>query len=204
MRTILRLVVPRIIGVVDQDDALALEQIAHRVQLQLHPKIAHPLLRLNERAPHVVVADEPEVEGDPTLRRVSQGRRHAGVGNRHDQVGVDRRLARQAASHLLPAGLHPAAKDPAVGPGEVHMLEDAACLPHAGCILHRGDALAGHHHHFAWPHVALVLGAQQIKGAGLRGEDHRVRTIGIADAAHGERPEAIADRGRQRCGRASS
>src|SRR3954454_2391924 len=37
-------------GVIDKNDALAGEQIAYRVELQLHAKVAHALLRLNESA----------------------------------------------------------------------------------------------------------------------------------------------------------
>src|SRR5271156_5743365 len=95
-------------GVVDQNDALALKQIAHRIQLELYPEVAHALLRLNERAPHIVVADETEVERDSTLRRISQGGRNSGVWYRYDQVGIDRRFNGQATAHLLAAGLYPA------------------------------------------------------------------------------------------------
>src|ERR1700689_5075713 len=111
-------------GVVDQNNALALKQIAHRIQLELDPKVAHALLRLNERAPHIVVADEPEVERDSTLRRVSQSGRDSRVWYRHDQVGIDGRFNGQATAHLLAAGLYPATEDSAIRPGEIHVLEN--------------------------------------------------------------------------------
>ncbi len=56
--------------VVDQDNALAFKQRPHRVQLHAHAEVAHPLLRLNKRAPYIVVADQPEVERNPALRRI--------------------------------------------------------------------------------------------------------------------------------------
>ncbi len=61
----------------------------------------------------------------------------------------------------------------------------------------RRDAVAGYHHHFAWPHIALIFGAQQIEGAGLRSEDYRVGSVGIDDAAHGKRPKAMRIAGRE-------
>ena len=70
------------------------------------------------------------------------------------------------------------------------MFEDAARLRDAGGVLAAGDAVFGDHDEFAGEHVALVLGAQQVEGAGLGGEDDGVGAVGIADAAHGERPEA--------------
>jgi len=46
--------------VVDEHDALILEQAANRVQLYLDAEVANRLRRLDEGAAHVVVADEPE------------------------------------------------------------------------------------------------------------------------------------------------
>ena len=61
--------------VVDQHDALALDDLAHRVQLDLDAEVADRLLGLDERAPDVVVADEAEPEGDARLLRVARGPR---------------------------------------------------------------------------------------------------------------------------------
>ena len=44
--------------VVDQHDALALEHLAHRVELELDAEVPDRLLRLDEGAPDVVVADQ--------------------------------------------------------------------------------------------------------------------------------------------------
>jgi hypothetical protein len=35
--------------------------MAHRIQLQLHAEVAHPLLRLDEGAANVVVADQSKL-----------------------------------------------------------------------------------------------------------------------------------------------
>ena len=64
-------------GVVDQDDALAFEQIAHRVELEPHAEVADALLRLDEGAAHIVVADQSHAERQARLFRVTHGSRHA-------------------------------------------------------------------------------------------------------------------------------
>src|SRR6266705_2082594 len=45
-------------GVVHHHDLLPLQHLAHRIELDLHPGGASRLHRLNERAAHVVVADQ--------------------------------------------------------------------------------------------------------------------------------------------------
>ena len=57
-------------------------------------------------------------------------------------------------------------------------------------ILAAGDAVFSDHDQFAGQNVAHELGAQQVEGAGFAGEDDGVGTVGIFDAAHGERAEA--------------
>ena len=52
-----------------------------------------------------------------------------------------------------------------------------------------GDAVLGDHDQFAGEDVALVFGAEEVEGAGFRGEDDGVWAVGVADAAHGERAE---------------
>src|ERR1017187_5854461 len=76
------------------------------------------------------------------------------------------------------------------GAGEVDVLEDATGLREAGGVLAAGDAVFGDHDQFAGENVALVFGAEQVKGAGFGGKDDGVRPVEVADAAHGERAEA--------------
>ena len=85
-------------GVINQDDALAVEYAAHRVELELDAEVAHPLLRLDEGAADVVTADQPDAERQPAFAGVADGGGHTGVGHGHDDVGVHRRLARQLAA----------------------------------------------------------------------------------------------------------
>ena len=102
--------------------------MAHRIQLELHAEVAHPLLRLDEGAAHVVVADQSKLDRDAALLREAHGRGHAGVGHRNNDVGVHRRFQRKLPAHGVARRLHGASEDNAVGTREVHMLEDAARL----------------------------------------------------------------------------
>ena len=131
MRTILRLVVPRMMESSTRMMRLPVEQIAHRVELELDAEVAHALFGLDEGAADVVVADEAEVERDAAFGSVAERGGHAGVRHGHNEIGGHARFAGKLAAHLFAALLHPAAKDAAVGPGEVDMLEDAAGLREA-------------------------------------------------------------------------
>src|SRR5262249_8948729 len=146
-------------GIVDEDDAPAFQQIAYRVELELHAEVTDPLLRFNERPADVVIADQTESKGDAALGGVSNGRRNAGVGNRNHQIGRYSRFARELATHLFTALLHPAVENLAVGAGKVDVLENAARLRNTSRVSPRGDAVGGHHDQFAGLDVALELGA---------------------------------------------
>ncbi len=50
-------------GVINQDDPLSGEKTAHWIQLELYAEVAHTLLRLNEGAADIVIADQPKAEG---------------------------------------------------------------------------------------------------------------------------------------------
>ena len=91
--TILTEVVPRTMRVVDQHDALAVDHRAVGAVLEPHAKGADVLRRLDEGAADIVVADDAELVRDARRLRVADRRRHAGIGHRHDDVGVGRGLA---------------------------------------------------------------------------------------------------------------
>ena len=75
-------------GIVHQHHALAFQQMPHRVQLQLHAEIADGLRGLDERAAHVVIADQRLAERHARFGRIADGRRHARVRHRHHHVGL--------------------------------------------------------------------------------------------------------------------
>ncbi len=55
---------PRTIEIVDQHDALALDELAVGVVLALDARVARAVGRLDERAPDIVRADDAELERD--------------------------------------------------------------------------------------------------------------------------------------------
>src|SRR6266542_3689715 len=58
--------------VVHEDDPLALDHLADRIQLHLDAEVADGLFRLDEGPADVVVSDEPESERDPRLACVTE------------------------------------------------------------------------------------------------------------------------------------
>ncbi len=179
-------------GVVDQDDTLAFEQRADGVELHADAEVAHTLLGLNKGAADVVVADEAEVEGDAGFGGVAQGGGDAGVGHGDDEVGGDGGLAGELATHLIARLLDGAAEDAGVGAGEVDVLEDAGRLGGVAVEEAAGDAVFGDHDELAGLDVALVLGMEEVEGAGFAGEDEGVwSAVGAGDAAHGKGAEAV-------------
>jgi hypothetical protein len=81
-------------AVVDKDDALALDQGAIGIVLEFDAEVADVLARLDEGPSDIVGADDAQFERDLRFLAEAKCRRNAGVGNGHDKVGVDRRLAR--------------------------------------------------------------------------------------------------------------
>ena len=171
--------------VVYDDDLLPLEHFAHRVELDLDLGAADLLRRMNERAPDVVVADQRVLELQPRLFRITQRHGIGGIGHREHTVGARGGvLARQLASQRPAHAVHRAAEDGAVGPGEVHQLEDAA-MHRLG--RQRGEPLhlpVADAHEIAGLQLAHRLGADQVERARLRG--HHVPR---AEATQPQRPE---------------
>src|SRR6185369_14534644 len=87
--------------IVDQDDAFAIDQIAHRIEFDAYTKRTDRLPRLDECATDVVITHEPETKTQSTLRRVTDRRRHARVRHGHYDVSISRLFDREPASHLV-------------------------------------------------------------------------------------------------------
>ena len=111
--------------VVDDDDALALDVLAQRIELDAHAAAALLLARLDERAADVTVLHEPVAVRDARLARVALRGGHSGLGHRHHHVGNARRLARELLAHALARGVHALAVELRVGARDVDELEDA-------------------------------------------------------------------------------
>ena len=92
--------------VVDDDQPLAADDVAQRVELEPDAELADGLAGLDEGAADVGVLDQALAVGDAGLLRVADRGRGARLGRRDDQVGLDRVLARQPAAHLDPGLVH--------------------------------------------------------------------------------------------------
>ena len=156
--------------VVDDDQALAFDDLAQRVELEADAQLAQGLRGLDERAAHVRVLHEALGEGNPGLLRVADRGRRTRVGRGDHQVGLDGILAREGGTHLVARGHDPAPTDRRVGAGQVHVLEDAgvgaahgeAARVHARRV--NRDELAG-------LDLAHEGRAAQVEGRGLGGDD---------------------------------
>src|SRR5262249_45336889 len=141
--------------VVDQDDPLALHDLADRIQLDLDSEVPDGLLGLDERAADVVIADEAQRERDAGLLRVAERGVHARSGHGNHDVRLGRVLPGQPAPEPLPRGGDAPAEDHRVRPGEVDVLEDAGSRDRKREAVRR-DALARQPHDLARLDVAVI------------------------------------------------
>ena len=112
-------------AVVDQHDPLAFDLPLIGAVFQLHAELANALFRLDEGAADIVVANDAELERRSDFLRIADCRRHPGIRNGNDDVGVGRRLARQLPPHLFPHVIDAAPFDDGIGPGKIDVFEDA-------------------------------------------------------------------------------
>ena len=76
--------------IVEQDDALAFENAPDRVQLDPDVEMPDGLLRLDEGAADVVIADQPHLHRQAGFLRESDRRADARVRDGHDDIGAGR------------------------------------------------------------------------------------------------------------------
>ncbi len=173
--------------IVDQNDALALDHRAVGVVLHPDAEFANRLGRLDERAPDIVVANDAEFERQAAGARIADRRRNAGIGDRHDHIGVSRGLARQLRSQRLAGVVDASPVDDRIGPGEIDVLEYAG--PHR-LPRHWEEALhpvAVNDHHFAVLDVADEFCSDDVEGAGLRAQDRAALKLAEHQRANAER-----------------
>ena len=158
--------------IVDQHDAFAGDDLPHRIELHLHAEVADGLLRLDERAADVVITYQAVLEGDAGFVRVAERGEHTGVGHRHDDIGIDRMLARKLRSKSLPHLGHIVAEDYRVGPREVHVLENAAGFTLRGKLVNdakgRSPAHTIHRDNLSGTDLADRLRSDEVECARLR------------------------------------
>src|ERR1022692_4392456 len=99
--------------------------MAHRIQFELHAKVADALLRLDESTADVLVANQPKLDRDAALIGEAEGGSDPGVGHGNHDISVHRRFQRELAAHGIACLLHRFAEYDAVWPRKINMLKDA-------------------------------------------------------------------------------
>ena len=144
MRTILRLVVPRTMRIVHQHHALAFQQMAHRIQLQLDAEIANRLRRLDERAAHVMIADQRLAERQPGFRRIADAPPALPESGTGTTISASRRIfARQQTPQILARFLHRPPEHDRIRPRKIDVLEHALRRAAAPARSARASCLPG-------------------------------------------------------------
>src|SRR4051812_40265326 len=111
--------------IVHNDDLLPLQHLAHGVELDLHLGVAGGLRGIDERAAHVVVADQSVLELESRLFGKSERHRIGRIGHGEDAIGAWRwMLARELAPKRATYAIDRTPEDRAVGPREVDELKD--------------------------------------------------------------------------------
>src|SRR5581483_8317676 len=124
--------------VVDQHHPFTFKQTSHRIQLELHAKIAHRLTWLNEGSSHIVIANESEAQRNPAFGGISHRSGNTGIRYGHHYVSLHRRLLRELPPKVFAALLHWTSKDTAVGARKIDVLENTARLRQRSRIEPRG------------------------------------------------------------------
>ena len=129
----------------------------------------------------------PSSNGSPQACAIAERGGHAGIGHRHDDVGLGRRLAREFRAHRLARLVDAAPVHDRIRPGEIDVFEDAG--PHA---LRRKRLQARHavgvdDDHFAVLDVAHEFRADDVERARLRGQDRTAVEFAEHQRADAER-----------------
>ncbi len=153
-----------------------------RVQLEANAEVADRLGRLDEGAADVVTPNETELERKPCGFGVSERGRDAAIGNRDDQIGLDRLVFPQGASHAFAGVVDADSVERGIGAGKVDVLEDAH-VSTLGVGAKRSKAPKARlvdHDHLPRVDVANELGTDQLKRRRLRRDD--VRAVELSEA----------------------
>src|SRR5262249_353163 len=140
--------------VIHDDDTLTLDYLAHRVELELDTFAPLLLRRLDERAPHIAVLDQPDLVGDARLLGEPNRRRHARIWHARHDIGLDGTSAGQRAPQLLARQVDVDAVEVGVRPCEVDVLERAQRFARRRGEALRTQAAIVNHHHLAWLDIA--------------------------------------------------
>src|SRR3546814_2752862 len=91
----------------------------------LDAEVADLVARLDEGAPDIMRADDPQFERNVRFLRVADRRRNARIGNGDHQIGVDRAFDRELRADRLPDRIDRAIVGDRIGAREIDIYEAA-------------------------------------------------------------------------------
>src|SRR5262245_21986716 len=138
--------------------------------LQADALVANGLRRLNKGPSDIMIANDAEFVRNLCFLCETDCRRHAGIGNGHDNIGLRRRFAGELCAHRFAHVINVAAANDGIGPGEINVFKDAGTRGHGREWLVRLRAFLIEDHHFAVFNVAYILSADYVESAGLGSE----------------------------------
>ena len=165
--------------------------MAHGVELELDSEIADGLRWFDKSAAHVVIPNQCLTEGQAGFVGVADGGGNSRIGHRDHQIRIGGALARQQPSQILARFFHGAAEDNRIRAREINVFEDALRARLGWCVVLASDAFGADNHHFPRFHIVQIDGADEVKGAGLRGEHGAFTATGNFHFTHGQRAEAV-------------
>ena len=130
-----------------------------------------------------MVADDPELEGQPGFLGKADRCGHPEVRDRDDDVGVDRALAGEFQADALARLVDAAPLNDAVGAGEVDVLEDAEAGARAGrtagrCCTPRAPIMTISPGSTSRTNSAPMMSSAQVSDARIQASARRPRTSG--------------------------
>ena len=137
-----------------------------------------------------MVADQTELEGNARFLGVAQGGRDARIGNRNHHVRVGRSFTGQPAAHPVAGSVDTGPEDPAVGPAEIDLLEDAEGVARRVGLPNGMERTVLDSQDLARFHVTQIACPDQVEGAGLGGDDVRFLQLAQAERTH---PHGVPD-----------
>ena len=145
------------------------------------------LVGLDERSADVTILDQALAERNAGGACEADRRGGSRIGDRQDEVGVDRRFGREPLAHAHPRAVDLDACQAGVRPRQVEELEDAEAASRRRFDgLHRLDAVLSDENQLACAHLAIERRAHEVERARL-GRDDRV----AAQPAEHQRPEPV-------------
>ena len=173
-------------GVINYRDSLPLDDLLHRVQFDLDAEMPDGLPRFDKRSAHIVVSNEPKLDGDLGLVSIADGRGKARIGGGNHDIRLSGLLPGQLSPQLPPNPVNVLSEDEAVGTGEIDEFKYAMGRLGGGKGEQRGKSSLVDHHHLPGLDLPLEFGAYEIEGTGLRGHE-----IGVLLAAQDQGPKPM-------------